>query len=141
MEITKSKSLNVVCRLGGFHLLISFLGSIGKVMEYSGILELFQVVDSSATAVHILLGKAYVRALQSHFLIQFAQEPIIFQFISPLSLIEQLSTMMLKENIYVIQVTEMMISFQMKYQSMLLQVTLRIYVPQWSKLNKAKTKN
>ena len=32
VEITKSKSMKAVCRLG-FHLLMSFLGSIGKVME------------------------------------------------------------------------------------------------------------
>ena len=92
VEITKSKSMNVVCRLGGFHLLMSFLGSIGKVMECSGISELFQVVYSSATAVHMMSGKAYARALRAHFLVQSALELIILQFISPLSLIEQLST-------------------------------------------------
>ena len=96
---------------------MSFLGKVmGKVMEYPEISELFQVVYSSATAVHMLSGKAYVRALPAHFLIQSALESIIFQFISPLSLIEQLSTTMLKENIYVILVTQMMNSFQMKYQ-------------------------
>ena len=41
VEITKSKSMNVVCRLGGFHLLMSFLGSIGKVMEWN-----FRIVSS-----------------------------------------------------------------------------------------------
>ena len=92
VEITKSKSMNVVCRLGGFHLLMSFLGSIGKVMECSGISELFQVVYSSATAVHMMSGKAYARALRAHFLVQSALELIIFQFISTLSLIEELST-------------------------------------------------
>ena len=92
VEIAKSKSMNVVCRLGGFHLLMSFLGSIGKVMECSGISKLFQVVYSSATAVHMMSGKAYARALRAHFLAQSAMELIIFQFISPLSLIEQLST-------------------------------------------------
>ena len=54
--------------------------------------ELFQVVYSSATAVHMLSGEAYVRALRAHFLVQSALAPIILQFISPLSLIEQLST-------------------------------------------------
>ena len=37
-------------------------------------------------------GKAYARALRVHFLLQSALELIVFQFISPLSLIEQLST-------------------------------------------------
>ena len=40
----------------------------------------------------MLSGKAYVRALRAHFLVQSALAPIILQFISPLSLIEQLST-------------------------------------------------
>ena len=88
MEITKSKSMNVVCRLGGFHLLMSFLGSIGKVMEWNFRI----VVYSSATAVHMLSGEAYVRALRAHFLVQSALAPILLQFISPLSLIEQLLT-------------------------------------------------
>ena len=91
MEITKSKSIHVVCRLGGFQLLMSFLGSIEKVMECSGISELFQVAYSFATAVHMMSGKACARALRAHFLVQSALE-LIFQFISPLSLIEQLST-------------------------------------------------
>ena len=81
VEITKSKSMNVVCRLGGFHLLMSFLGSIGKVMECSGISELFQVVYSSATSVHMLPREAYAGALRAHFLVQFALELIILQFI------------------------------------------------------------
>ena len=81
MEITKSKSMDVVCRLGGFHLLMSFLGSIGKVMECSGISELFQVVYSSATSVHMLPREAYAGALRAHFLVQFALELIILQFI------------------------------------------------------------
>ena len=53
----------------------------------NGTSGLFQVVYSSAAAVHILSGEA-----RAHFLVQSALAPIILQFISPLSLIEQLST-------------------------------------------------
>ena len=60
-------------------------------MECSGISELFQVVYSSATTVHMMSGKAYARALRAHFPVQSALK-LIFQLISPLSLIEQLST-------------------------------------------------
>ena len=70
---------------------MSFPGSIGKVIECSGISELFQVAYSSATAVHMMSGKVYARALRAHFLIQSGLELIIFPFISPLRLIEQLS--------------------------------------------------
>ena len=31
-EISKAKSMNIVIRLGGFHLLISFLGGIGTII-------------------------------------------------------------------------------------------------------------
>ena len=126
VKITESKSMNAVCRLG-FHLLMSFLGSIGKVMECSGISELFQVVYSSATAVH-MSGKAYPRALRAHFLAQYALELITFQFISPLSLIEQLSTYDVDRKYFVMLVIQIMNSFQMKYQSILMQMTLKSYV-------------
>ena len=61
-------------------------------MECSGISELSQVVYSSATAVCMFSGKTYARILRVHSLVQSALELIILQFISPLSLIEQLST-------------------------------------------------
>ena len=80
-EITKSESMNAVCRLGGFHLLMSFLGSIGKVMECSGISELFQIVYSSAIAVHMVSGKAYARAQQAHSLVQFALQLITYNIL------------------------------------------------------------
>ena len=88
VELTKSKSMNIVYKLGGFHMLMSFLGSIGRLMECSGISELFQIVYSSDTAVHMLSGKAYSRALRAHFLVQSALELIMFQFILPLRLVE-----------------------------------------------------
>ena len=72
---------------------------VSEKLWKTAISELFQVVYSSATAVHMLLGKACVTALRAHFLGQFVLEPIIFQFISPVILIEQLSTTMLKGNI------------------------------------------
>ena len=31
------------CRLGGFHLLKSYLGSLGNIMDDSGLLELIQL--------------------------------------------------------------------------------------------------
>ena len=47
-EIISTKSLGIVCRLRGFHLLMSFLGSISKMMEFSG----------GNTVIHIISGKA-----------------------------------------------------------------------------------
>jgi len=37
VDIATVANLNVVCRLGGFHILMIFLGAIGYVMKGSGI--------------------------------------------------------------------------------------------------------
>lgn len=63
----------------------------------SGISDLFQIVYSSDTAVHMLSGRAYSRVLRGHFLVQSALELIMFQFISPLRLVEQLSVYNVEE--------------------------------------------
>ena len=39
VEIIKSKPLKIVCWLGGFHTMMSFIGSIGFVMKGSGLEE------------------------------------------------------------------------------------------------------
>ena len=53
------KSLDIVCRVGGFHLLMSFLGSVGKIMEKSVIEELLQTIYGTNAVSHILSGKAF----------------------------------------------------------------------------------
>ena len=44
VEIITAKSMKMVCRLGVFHTLMSFLGSIGDLMEGSGLEEALQRV-------------------------------------------------------------------------------------------------
>ena len=39
MDIIKNKSMNIACRLGGFHTLMSFIGSIGTMMKGSDLEE------------------------------------------------------------------------------------------------------
>ena len=64
VEITKVAALNnIVCHLGGFHLLMSFLGSIGSVMLGSGLQELMGFVYGANTVEHMLAGKAVARAI------------------------------------------------------------------------------
>ena len=65
MEIIKAKGLNVVTRLGGFHLLMSFLGSVGKLMESTGLKELLETVYGENTVQHMLTGKAYAKSLRT----------------------------------------------------------------------------
>ena len=59
---------NIIVRLGGFHLLMSYLGSIGYIMEGSGISELWSTVHGSSSVPHMLSGHAYARAVRAHML-------------------------------------------------------------------------
>lgn len=59
-------------RLGGFHLLMSYLGGVGSIMRGSGIQDLLATVYASHTVEHMINGHAYARALRGHFLISAA---------------------------------------------------------------------
>ena len=64
--------LNFV-RLGGFHLIMSYMGSIGFIMRGSGIETLLGTVYAQNTIIyyidHMISGHAYARALRGHFLV------------------------------------------------------------------------
>ena len=70
--IIKNKDLNIACRLGGFHTLMSFLCSIGNFMAGSGLAEVFEEVYAEHTVNHVLSGKAVARSLRAHMLVQSA---------------------------------------------------------------------
>ena len=72
VEITKSKSMNVVCKLGGFHMLMSYLGSVGYVMESSWLSNALETVYGVNAVKHMMDGKAYSRAMRGHILAQSA---------------------------------------------------------------------
>ena len=78
-EISKSKQLNIVIRLGGFHTLMSFLGSVGAVMKGSGLSDLLEMVYATNSVKHIISGKAVSRALRGHFLVESALMSLLFQ--------------------------------------------------------------
>lgn len=56
----------VILRLGGFHLLMSFMGSVGRIMEGSGLESLWETVYGSSTVNHMLSGHAYSRAIRAY---------------------------------------------------------------------------
>lgn len=72
IEIIEAKSLKIVCMLGGFHLLMNFLGSIGVFMSGSGVEEVIKQVYAENSVQHIMSGKAISRALRAHFLVESA---------------------------------------------------------------------
>jgi hypothetical protein len=66
-----------VIRLGGFHTQMSFLGSIGHLMDGSGLQELLEVVYASNTVGHMLSGKAVSRAVRGHLLVDAALNAMV----------------------------------------------------------------
>jgi hypothetical protein len=72
ISIIKCKSMNIVCRLGGFHMLMSFIGSIGFMMKGSGLEEALECVYGVNALTHMISGKAVSRALRGHYLVQAA---------------------------------------------------------------------
>ena len=66
LGIAKDQHLDIVCRLGGFHMLMSFLGSIGNLMAGSGLEDVFSLVYAEDTVIHMMSGKAFSRSLRAH---------------------------------------------------------------------------
>ena len=64
--------MKVVLILGGFHLMMSFLGSNRTLMKGSGIFEALQTVYRKNSVEHMMSGKAVTRAIQGHFLMSSA---------------------------------------------------------------------
>ena len=60
---------SIVLRLGGFHIQMCYLGSIGYIMSGSGLTELLELIYASNTVPHMLSGKAIARAVRGHFLV------------------------------------------------------------------------
>ena len=88
VEIITEKSLHILCRLGGFHTLMCFLGSISTSVKGSGFSECIQVVYGKSAVQHIVSGKAIARALRGHFLLQ---SPLRLQIIRLLQQEEMIS--------------------------------------------------
>ena len=71
-EPVDSDLKNIVLRLIGFHLEMSFLGSIGHLMSASGLQHILELVYAPNAVVHMLTGKAIVRAVRAHLLVDAA---------------------------------------------------------------------
>ena len=81
IKIIKVKSLHMVCMLGGFHLLMSFMGSIGSLMKSSGLEDAIEQIYAKNTVPHIISGKAISRAIRAHFLVESA---LVSKLMTPL---------------------------------------------------------
>ena len=59
----------IVLRIGGFHQMMSFLGSVGYIMQRSGLQALFKVICAEGSINTMLNGKDISRATRAHALI------------------------------------------------------------------------
>ena len=69
----------VTVRLGGFHLLMSYMGAVGYIMSGSGLEEVWGLVYAKASVTHMTSGHAYSRALRAQFITQLALGIILLQ--------------------------------------------------------------
>ena len=77
-EPTNSILRKVILRLGGFHTLMSYLGSIGHLMAGSGLRELMEIVYACNAVDHIITGKAVARAVRAHMLVDAALNTLLY---------------------------------------------------------------
>ena len=78
-EIESSMKMIISVCLGGFHQLMSFLGSIGKVIEGSGIGAALETVYTPVTVSCMFSGKAYARVVWGHLLCASAVKLILLK--------------------------------------------------------------
>lgn len=67
-NIVSSMNMNTFAVLEGFHQLKSFLGSIGCLMEGSGLCAALENVYAPVTVGHMFSGKAFALAIRGHML-------------------------------------------------------------------------
>ncbi|XP_061723992.1 uncharacterized protein LOC133530150 [Cydia pomonella] len=80
-EIVKSSQdaliSKIILRLGGFHLLMSFMGAIGKIMAGSGLREWWAKIYAIGSLEKMIMGHHYERAVRAHMLSSLALFRII----------------------------------------------------------------
>ncbi|KAK6186089.1 hypothetical protein SNE40_008194 [Patella caerulea] len=80
---------NIVLRLGGFHLQMSFLGSVGHLMQSSGLQDAMETVYATNAVQHMFSGKAISRAVRGHLLVDSALNMLIVSDVYGLSVTPQ----------------------------------------------------
>ena len=70
---------NVVLVLGPFHTQMNFLGCVGTLMANSGLSDILEEIYGENAVHHILLGKAYSRAIRGHFLVDLDLNTILIK--------------------------------------------------------------
>jgi len=77
VESTNIIEPKIVVRLGGVHLLMSFMGAIGYIMAGSGLKELWSTIYAANLIEKMMTGHAYSRAVRAYFVTQLCLGKII----------------------------------------------------------------
>ncbi|CAG9773585.1 unnamed protein product [Ceutorhynchus assimilis] len=83
-EIVYAEEMPIILRLGGFHLLMSFMGAVGFIMTGSGLEDLWAQIYARVTVSHMVAGHAYSRAIRAHFLTHWALTILIMDICNDL---------------------------------------------------------
>ena len=83
VEICRGSGLDVFCRLGGFHMLMSYMGSIGKVMAGSGLEEVLEQCYGPNTVAQIMSGRSFARSVRGYVLVAAALEILLLKHMLP----------------------------------------------------------
>ena len=79
LNIVHAENLQFVCRLGGFHTLMSFLGSICLLMKGSSVEDLFAEIYAENSATYMISRKVTARAARAHILAKSALTSLLMQ--------------------------------------------------------------
>jgi len=81
MDIVSSLEMPIVLVLGGFHMMMSFAGSIGMLMTDSGLNEALECVYGKVAIKHMMTGKSISRFVRANFIVEAA---LMTKLMSPL---------------------------------------------------------
>jgi len=70
-----------IIRLGGFHLLMSYLGAIGYLMSGSGLKELLSTIYAPLSVEKMMQGLAFARAVRGHLLATASLATVILEVV------------------------------------------------------------
>ena len=98
-EPADSEVHNVIVRLGAFHAQMSFLGAIGQLRAESELKEILEMIYASNAVDHMLSGKAVLRAVRGHLIIDAALNALLYLSALgiPITLIQQGTCNMLSD--------------------------------------------
>ncbi|KAJ8666636.1 hypothetical protein QAD02_008298 [Eretmocerus hayati] len=82
LALTSPMKSRLFFRNGGLHLIMSFEGSTGYIMQCSGLEEAFHLILAENSTDQVLSGNMYARAVRGHSLIHLALADQIFSFIN-----------------------------------------------------------